>query len=446
MHLLDSGGHIYDMAWAPQAEADSTCSSSPDAEWLAIARAPDRTTRSLVDAPLPGGSIQIWKFPLHQSTPTLHVVLESEGGTPLRLAWQPKQTGGLGVLAATYADGSVRMMRVPDEEAPTSIAADDVRILRLASACFSLDWQGDRLAVGCVNGDVAVWDVASDLPLVHAPVHDTLVSAVQWQALPPVTMDGIPDAAQQPTTLLSLGWDGTELVSDVHAMYTPVRLAHTRGTCFSPHPEPRYAAAWAPYGGLFAVDLGDNHFGSVSLRTHDVGQHHALGFHHGRITALAASSCHPYVASGATDGSVKFTNVLGAGKRKTEDGSRVRRPTDPGHAQEFPPLVQRRALRPRGHVLPRRRLAPDRVQDRAAVLARVGRVGGDHRAGVQPQSRARAAARERHGARHGPHRVDLIYTTYPSAAPPAPPTPPHGSAASVAAAARRTCAGPARGA
>lgn len=232
MHLLDTGGHIYDMAWAPQAEADSTCSSSPDAEWLAIARAPDRTTRSLVDAPLPGGSIQIWKFPLHQSTPTLHVVLESEGGTPLRLAWQPKQTGGLGVLAATYADGSVRMMRVPSEEAPTSIAADNVRILRLASACFSLDWQGDRLAVGCVNGDVAVWDVASDLPLVHAPVHDTLVSAVRWQALPPVTINGIPDAAQQPTTLLSLGWDGTELVSDVHSMYTPVRLAHTRGTCF----------------------------------------------------------------------------------------------------------------------------------------------------------------------------------------------------------------------
>lgn len=100
------------------------------------------------------------------------------------------------------------------------------------------------------------------------------------------------------------------------------------------HPEPRYACAWAPYGGQWVLDLGDNHFGVVSLRTHDVNQHHTLGFHHGCITvrrrtnqSIATSAFHPFAATGATDGSVKLTNVLSAAKRKSaEDGSRVMHP------------------------------------------------------------------------------------------------------------------------
>lgn len=171
-------------------------------------------------------------------------------------------------------------------------------------------------------GDIVVVDMAAREVLVQAPVHDTLVTAVSWQRLPPVNTDGVPDVQAQPTTLLSVGLDGTEVVSDTAAMFSPYKLAHTR--------EPRYAAAWAPYGGLWVVDLGDSHFGSVSLRTHDAGQHHALGFHHGRILvrvrltqAIATSDAHPFVATGASDGSVKLTNLLAAGKRKAEDGSRV---------------------------------------------------------------------------------------------------------------------------
>ncbi|WFC95940.1 hypothetical protein MBRA1_002596 [Malassezia brasiliensis] len=196
-----------------------------------------------------------------------------------------------GVTLATYSDGSVRVLRVPEVPAPSHVEADE-------ALC-----------------DIVVVDTVAREVLAQAPVHDTLVTAVSWQRLPPVNTDGVPDVQAQPTTLLSVGLDGTEVVSDTAAMFSPYRLAHTR--------EPRYAAAWAPYGGLWVVDFGDSHFGSVSLRTHDAGQHHALGFHHGRILAIATSDVHPFVATGASDGSVKLTNLLAAGKRKAEDGSRV---------------------------------------------------------------------------------------------------------------------------
>ncbi|KAI3617650.1 hypothetical protein CBS9595_003559 [Malassezia furfur] len=215
-------------------------------------------------------------------------------------------------------------------QAPAALEKSDmgpsVPLSSSTKAPIPLNVESERVSLapltGVTLGDIVVVDMAAREVLVQAPVHDTLVTAVSWQRLPPVNTDGVPDVQAQPTTLLSVGLDGTEVVSDTAAMFSPYKLAHTR--------EPRYAAAWAPYGGLWVVDLGDSHFGSVSLRTHDAGQHHALGFHHGRILvrvrltqAIATSDAHPFVATGASDGSVKLTNLLAAGKRKAEDGSRV---------------------------------------------------------------------------------------------------------------------------
>lgn len=42
--------------------------------------------------------------------------------------------------------------------------------------------------------------------------------------------------------------------------------------------------------------------------------------------AVCASAFHPYVATGGAEGAVKLTNVLGAGRRRAEDGSRVMHP------------------------------------------------------------------------------------------------------------------------
>lgn len=334
VHLLDAGGHVYDLAWARQ--------RGDGPEWLAVACAQKRDASSTLGGTTDAdGVIEIWKM-LPGDIPRLQLVMEHEAGTPFHLAWRPSvpvDDSVVGTLAVSYSDATVRLMDIPNLP-ENDVASSRVRATARTSlhvpgtACYSLAWGGPtRLAVGCSNGHVAIWELNGNeeapAPLVDAPLHDTLVSSLAWQMLPPLSVDGIPWHEGHPDVLCSVGWDGTELVSHMEAMYTPMRLAHSR--------EPRYAVAWSPWIGGWVLDLGDHQFGTVSLRTWDAGQHHALGFHHGRVLvcisssdsclmqSVATSAMHPYVATGAADGTVKLTNALAVTKRHAvEDGSRVR--------------------------------------------------------------------------------------------------------------------------
>ena len=345
VHLVDAGGYVYDVAWAPHAP------------WLAVAAAPMRDVRTAFDAPLAGGAVQVWS--VEGDVVQLRAVVRLAGGTPLRVAWH-----GSGALAASCADGSVRVVHVPSVDAPCEVEAAEWMVVRVRGAhAYSVAMAGDRLAVGCTNGvwradagDVVVVDVAARVTLAHAAVHDTLVSAVSWHLLPPVDVDGAVDVRAAPTTLLSVGYDGTEVVSDVAALCTPLRLAHTR--------EPRYAAAWAPYGGLWVVDLGDQHYGSVSLRTHDAAQHHTLGFHHGRVRVRRAAD-----AGGVRLG---VPPVRRDGRRGGRGEAHQRawrraaacRGREPCDAPPVPRRARRRGVRGAPRALPRGRRAAARRQAR----------------------------------------------------------------------------------
>lgn len=315
VHLLDCGAHVYDLAWAPQAGGGP--------EWLVAACAARRAAESAHDSEAESpGALQLW-----QVGPEDHVrlaaVLEHAAGTPVRVAWAPGGAShALGALAVAYADGTVRLLEVPF---PDTLPAARVRLTERAclqvpgTTCQSIAW-GALLAVGCADGRVAVYDpLQKPSPLAVHPLHDSLVSALSWQQLPPHSAAGdaaAGDAAagSPPTTLLSLGFDGTELVTEV-VSGASVRLAHGR--------EPRYAAAWSPWSRAWVVDLGDQHYG-VTYAGDAAHQHHTLGFHHGRVLSIAASRFHPFVATGSADGSVKLTNALGVGKRKAADqGARV---------------------------------------------------------------------------------------------------------------------------
>lgn len=300
IHLLDVGGHVYDLAWAPFVNT----------EWLAVACT---KTRGKDDKE---GMLQFWEY-----TRGMRMAFTIElDDAPLRIGWRPgvPAPSTLGTLAVSMMDGRILVLDIPCTDAPCIRVTPRMILQVPGTSCFSMAWGGDaRLASGCTNGHIAVWDVdASEKPFVDAPVHDTLVSAVGWQMLPPLNTTGSPDLAARPRILLSVGWDGSEHVTDVLDVYATARFAHSR--------EPRYAAVWAPWNGAWIVDMGDHQFGTVSLRTHDVGKHHVIGFHHGRILALDASAFHPFVASGSADGSVHISNALQVSKRKAiEPGGRL---------------------------------------------------------------------------------------------------------------------------
>lgn len=134
VHLLDAGGYVYDLAWAPHAP------------WLALAVAATRDATSALDAPQ-AGAIQVWL--VAEAVPTLRMVLRTSGGAPCRLAWHAS-----GLLAASFADGCVRVLRVPSlPAAPCEGEAEEVLLFSVrGTVCYSLAWAGDRLAIGCGNG------------------------------------------------------------------------------------------------------------------------------------------------------------------------------------------------------------------------------------------------------------------------------------------------------
>lgn len=316
--MLDAGGHIYDLAWAPQPEEPEDVTRG---EYLIVACSRHRApTARVADVAHPDeGMLQCWAW----DPATAHVqcqgVWVSNAGAPLRVAWRPAPPapGSLGTCAVAWSDGTVHLLEVPlHGHGVQTLVAE--RVLRVpGTACCSLAWGGDaRLAVGCTNGSIAVWDLdVGDGPLCMAPVHDSTVSALSWQMLPPVSVNGEPRHDARPHILFSVGWDGCEHILDVADMEAPLRHTHSR--------EPRYAATWIPWSGSWGVDLGDQQFGTVSLRTHDMGRHHALGFHHARVLCMAASAYHPFLATGSAEGSVKLTSALAMAKRKTADeGSR----------------------------------------------------------------------------------------------------------------------------
>ena len=248
---------IYDMLWLPTPD---------DSEWLLVACAADRDTRTVIGEPAGSGSLQLWEVP-PGSPPRLILTLVHDAGTPLKLTRiSPSE---LGIAAVLFSDGTVRLIDIPRTSGHVRIS--DILTLRVPhTSCTALAWSGSFLAAGCLNGDIALWDIgealqrSSSQPAACAPVHDTAVSALAWN-LSTGTGDSV---------LLSVGFDGSEFLSDPHSFFSPFRLAHGR--------EPRYCVAWSPWLDGWIVDLGVTQFGTTSLLA-DVGQHHTVGFHHGRI-------------------------------------------------------------------------------------------------------------------------------------------------------------------
>lgn len=288
-------------------------------EWLMVACANERNAHAPVEgSSAPRGMLQLWSCTPATQSMSLACSLHLPDATPLRIAWRPgpPQPGTLGTLAIATMQGPLYVVDVPATFEAASMALHPSMTLHVpTTSCCSLAWGGPaRLAAGCTNGHLAVWDLdVSTQPLFDALVHDTVISAVSWQALPSVD-----EPSARPHILFSVGWDGSEYVTDLYEPYAALRLAHSR--------EPRYATTWMPWCGAWALDMGDGQFGSTSLRVHDIGHHHALGFHYGRVMCMAASSFHPYLATGSADGSVKVSQALSMAKRKAVDeGSRVRR-------------------------------------------------------------------------------------------------------------------------
>lgn len=123
-HILNVGGHVYDLDWAPV-----PIHLNRGKEVLAISPArvhqPRTTVGHRAKRPTPG-SIQIWSLAPDTETEKGHAVHEMnicvDSGTAFKLAWCPgghdfRDGGGrLGLLAGVFEDGSVSIFSVPSRD------------------------------------------------------------------------------------------------------------------------------------------------------------------------------------------------------------------------------------------------------------------------------------------------------------------------------------------
>ncbi|GJN90616.1 hypothetical protein Rhopal_003628-T1 [Rhodotorula paludigena] len=247
----------------------------------------------------------------------------------------------LGIVAAAFADGSVGIFVVPrpedareragvaaDSEEPAYITISPALRLRLPdTTCFSVAWGSHEvLAVGCMNGYIAVWRVGAALragkaperplrPTHYYPTHAGLIRALVFVATPPPSLLDREqhDFDAPPTGLLSAGYDGSTILSDLRdPSGNCTVLAHDRG--------PFCTVDFSPATGLaYSHDQEDRAKG-FGLKPTYLGNESRISVHRGHIWSVACSTHHPFVLSTSSDGSAMFTSGIRSMRKRRVRG------------------------------------------------------------------------------------------------------------------------------
>ncbi|KAJ5748990.1 uncharacterized protein N7511_010686 [Penicillium nucicola] len=210
--ILNLGHKINCMAWAPNHEGLSQYLAVvvPITEEQKAAYKPDdgEPSSSLKPSPPFPCAIQIWEFRAKNSDtstqtlnmeckPQLRQVLCAEWGDLTRISWcrlprekrdeddEEEATKSVGLLAGVWGDGKAKVLDIKLRRG--SKATEYIKLQSPAfeakppgTICTCVTWMSPSdIAVGCSNGFVAIWNIASSasepLPFFYQPIHSTWV-------------------------------------------------------------------------------------------------------------------------------------------------------------------------------------------------------------------------------------------------------------------------------
>ncbi|KAI0748428.1 hypothetical protein C8Q80DRAFT_1171827 [Daedaleopsis nitida] len=367
-HVFNAGAPVWGLDWCPVHPDDRV--HHRHRQYLAVAPFPSCRHSPKVGArvrrPSPA-CIQIWS--LHSSAEAeeedamdidagqrsaatqddvgkmrCEMVLCIDSGPAFELKWCPLPSNDpvssavdgprkLGIIAGTFEDGSLTFFAVPDPatlEKPSGHAEDGPLYVKLSppllriemeeTCCWSFDWANSEVvAIGCTNGSIAVYNVANALhgdrtahnqpllPTHYFTVHQSAIRSLAWVRAPVYSASG-DETADDPTVIVSGGYDGVECVTDIRDMSGNV-MNRTRDVvttmCFS------------TYSGSAVTIDHENIIKAYSVSPTMLGRGHTILEPSGPIWSIAASEYHPQLAVGVTDGSCMTTNTM----RSTRRGS-----------------------------------------------------------------------------------------------------------------------------
>ncbi|KAF8495375.1 hypothetical protein JB92DRAFT_2993071 [Gautieria morchelliformis] len=236
--------------------------------------------------------------------------------------------GKLGLLGGAFEDGSVSLYTVPDpddllfsDKSPHHVRlSPSLRIELEDTMCWSMDWANSEvIAVGCTNGSVAIFRVKEALehptdqrlcPTHYFTVHQSAIRSVSWVRAPPTSTSGVSRPDRDPTVLVSGGYDGAQMVTDIRDL---------RGNMMNRTRDVINSIVFTNHvGGPLASDH-ENLIKSFGITPNALGRGHGLLDSSGPAWSIATSDFHPHIAVGSADGTCQTTNVM----RSTRSGGAV---------------------------------------------------------------------------------------------------------------------------
>ena len=320
--ILNLGAKVHCLDWVPNQNGQD--------QYLATSVLPQRESAAspfeapaFTPQPQHESNIQIWKFQSGENDtmrtevpPHLELVLCSSWGEAKALKWCPMLCDApthvgrrrLGLLAGLWSDGGVRVLDVTSPSESTGTCYLHVKHAAFESHPPSLGtcltWvSSSRIAAGCANGCVAIWDLPSSLqssspnprPIIYSSISTCYILSIAT-CYP-----------SQPNILLAVSMSGHILMTDLSRAGQPLlspatTVSSNRVRVSQP------LLIWNDFAQL-TVHVEDSFVvkGSTIRR---VFANIGLGRSKSNGTSLAGSPCHPFVLVGCANGDVFAMNPL----------------------------------------------------------------------------------------------------------------------------------------
>ncbi|SCU79787.1 LADA_0B03158g1_1 [Lachancea dasiensis] len=290
--VYNVGGLVTDMAWLPREDTDSL--------FLAL------SISSRLGAPV-DSDLRCWGEESHESCIAVYEVcpdslsfekyltIVHNFGETWDLKWHAgfKDETALGMLAACCQDGSVRFIKI-DKAACHEFRKYDSSDFRVAIpqtpiSCFDFT-SSDTIVCGFQNGNVAEFQLGSDMPSYYHKIHDSYIISI------------VAAYSDCEDTVIS-----TTSVDGFISAFNPKNIRTTKASLGRVRGGNTTIATYCPpvYGVVYSD--GVNSVKAYTPRA--IFAPHQICQHENTVSSLGASRLHPFLLSGSSDGTLMINNL-----------------------------------------------------------------------------------------------------------------------------------------
>ena len=324
--ILNLGAKVHCLDWAPNQE-DSN-------QYLATSVLPKRKPShhpfeapgapAFTPQPNHPSNVQIWRFLKSEVgcinidvPPKLQLVLCTGWGDAKALKWCPMPFFGggqpdakhVGLLAGIWSDGAIRIIDInlPEDDSQTAyinIQQASFEAKPPDTVCTCLTWiSSTRIAAGCANGCIAVWDLPTSFQLASSNRRPIIYTCVSSTYILSITTC----YPSRPQLLLTASMAGTISMTDLSRFGQSLTsqantVLGSRGRMGLP------LLVWHDFGQI-AIHAEENSAIKGSTIRHFFSSI-TLARAKSNGTSIAGSPCHPFVLVGCANGDVFATNPL----------------------------------------------------------------------------------------------------------------------------------------